>query len=78
MRAPIQQYPCPAKRAIYVPIDPTIRRALIVQNTTGHNHPMPTLTKVSLAVKEIYRQCVESSGLVGATVAKVDNGMSLS
>ncbi|KAJ6573684.1 hypothetical protein B0H10DRAFT_1963936 [Mycena sp. CBHHK59/15] len=37
---------------------------------------MPTLTKVSLAVKEIYRECVEASGCIGATVAKVDNAAS--
>ncbi|KAJ6587751.1 hypothetical protein B0H10DRAFT_1954453 [Mycena sp. CBHHK59/15] len=76
VRAAIRQHPCPATRSIYVPVDRSIRKALIVQNNTGHNHPMPTLTKVSLAVKEIYRECVEASGCIGATVAKVDNAAS--
>ncbi|KAJ7509224.1 hypothetical protein B0H11DRAFT_1847103 [Mycena galericulata] len=37
---------------------------------------MPTLVKASLATKQVYRECVESSGTVGATVAKVDNAPS--
>lgn len=35
---------------------------------------MPTLTKASLATKATYKKCVEDSGVVGATVAKVDHG----
>ncbi|KAJ6632430.1 hypothetical protein B0H10DRAFT_1938053 [Mycena sp. CBHHK59/15] len=73
VHAVIRQYPCLAMCAIYVPTDRSIRKALIVHNDTGHNHPMPTLTKVSLAVKQIYRQCVEARGCVGVTVVKVDN-----
>ncbi|KAJ7467403.1 hypothetical protein B0H11DRAFT_2306513 [Mycena galericulata] len=76
VQAEIRQFSCPATRTIYVPTDPSIRKALIVQNNTGHNHPTPTLVKVSLATKQIYRECVESSGTVGATVAKVDNAPS--
>ncbi|KAJ7120746.1 hypothetical protein C8R43DRAFT_1034075 [Mycena crocata] len=75
-RAAIRQYPCNATRTIYVPMDRSFRQALIVHNDTGHNHPLPTLNKVSLAVKEIYRKCVEARGSVGATVAKVDNAPS--
>ncbi|KAJ7484769.1 hypothetical protein B0H11DRAFT_2279492 [Mycena galericulata] len=76
VKSRILQYPCPARRSIYVPIDPTYRKALIVQNNTGHNHPMPPLTKASIAPKETYAKCVESSGIVGSTVAKVDNAPS--
>ncbi|KAJ7464247.1 hypothetical protein B0H11DRAFT_1870607 [Mycena galericulata] len=76
VQAEIRQFPCSATRSIYVPTDPSIRKALIVQNNTGHNHPMPTLVKASLATKQVYRECVESSGTVGATVAKVDNAPS--
>ncbi|KAJ6563092.1 hypothetical protein DFH09DRAFT_1364226 [Mycena vulgaris] len=73
----IQNYPCDATRAIYVPKDPSVRKVLIIHNETGHNHPMPTLTKVSLGLKDIYRQCVEAHGILGATVSKIDNGMKL-
>ncbi|KAJ6613945.1 hypothetical protein B0H10DRAFT_2046774 [Mycena sp. CBHHK59/15] len=72
----IRQYPCYAERTIYVPMDRSIRKALIVNNDTGHNHPMPTLTKVSLGVKETYRQCVKANGCIRATVSKVDNAQS--
>ncbi|KAJ6580328.1 hypothetical protein B0H10DRAFT_2443268 [Mycena sp. CBHHK59/15] len=75
-RSQIRQYPCYAERTIYVPMDRSIRKALIVNNDTGHNHPMPTLTKVSLGVKETYRQCVKANGCIGATVSKVDNAQS--
>ncbi|KAJ7138486.1 hypothetical protein C8R43DRAFT_1109764 [Mycena crocata] len=75
-RAAIRQYPCPATRTIYVPTDRSVRKALIFHNDTGHTHPLPVLDKVSIAVKEIYRKCVEARGAVGATVAKVDNAQS--
>ncbi|KAJ7511037.1 hypothetical protein B0H11DRAFT_2402643 [Mycena galericulata] len=70
---------CPAARTIYVPLDPTIRKALIVHpNNTPHNHPMPPLTKASFEIKDTYRQCIKAVGCVGATVAKVDNAPSTS
>ncbi|KAJ6557777.1 hypothetical protein B0H19DRAFT_1070391 [Mycena capillaripes] len=34
----IQQYPCMATRAIYVPINLFIHKVLLVTNTTSHNH----------------------------------------
>jgi capsular polysaccharide biosynthesis protein len=71
----IQNYPCNATRAIYVPKDPSIRKVLIIHNETGHNHPMPTLIKVSFGLKDTYRQCIEAHGVLGATVSKIDNGM---
>ncbi|KAJ6605987.1 hypothetical protein B0H10DRAFT_1956974 [Mycena sp. CBHHK59/15] len=72
----IHQYPCPAKCSICVPTDRSIRKALIITNDTGHNHPMPALTKVSLVVKQMYRECVKASRCIGATVSKVDNAQS--
>ncbi|KAJ6608201.1 hypothetical protein B0H10DRAFT_1750827, partial [Mycena sp. CBHHK59/15] len=38
-----------------------------------HNHPIPMLSKVSFELKETYRQCVDANGVLGATVAKIDN-----
>ncbi|KAJ7182716.1 hypothetical protein C8R43DRAFT_868399 [Mycena crocata] len=78
IRSLIKRYPCDAKRSIYVPTDSSILKVLIVNNNTGHNHPMPTLKKASLSVKQKYRQCVTAIGCVGATVSKVDNAASTS
>ncbi|KAJ7208565.1 hypothetical protein GGX14DRAFT_317925, partial [Mycena pura] len=41
-----------------------------------HNHPMPMLTKVSFGHKDTYRQCIEANGVLGASVAKIDNAPS--
>ncbi|KAJ7133074.1 hypothetical protein C8R44DRAFT_730272 [Mycena epipterygia] len=66
--------PCEATRTIYVPVDPSIRKAIIVHPTnTTHNHPMPALTKASFELKASYRECIKAAGCVGATVAKVEN-----
>ncbi|KAJ7878223.1 hypothetical protein B0H13DRAFT_1892847 [Mycena leptocephala] len=62
---------------IYVPVDPSIRKALIIHpRNVAHNHPMPALKKPSRQSIETYRQCVKANGCVGATVAKVDNSPS--
>ncbi|KAJ7177631.1 hypothetical protein C8R46DRAFT_1328221 [Mycena filopes] len=69
--------PCDAKRTIYVPVDASIRMALIIHpGDIAHNHPMPSLKKASFEVKESYRQCIQAVGCVGATVSKVDNAPS--
>ncbi|KAJ6543188.1 hypothetical protein B0H10DRAFT_1854484 [Mycena sp. CBHHK59/15] len=72
----IHNYPSPATRSIYVPKDLSIRKVLIVHNDTGHNHPMPALTKLSFGLKDTYRGCIKSYGVLGATVAKIDNAQS--
>ncbi|KAJ7182286.1 hypothetical protein C8R43DRAFT_1115930 [Mycena crocata] len=73
----IKRYDCPAVRTIFVPLDTSIRRPVIVhQRGTPHRHPMPPLTKVSLDIKEKYRACVAAAGPVGATVSKVDHAQS--
>ncbi|KAJ6579376.1 hypothetical protein B0H10DRAFT_1745326, partial [Mycena sp. CBHHK59/15] len=41
-----------------------------------HNHPMPALTKLSFGLKDTYRGCIKSYGVLGATVAKIDNAQS--
>ncbi|KAJ7670029.1 hypothetical protein DFH06DRAFT_1321054 [Mycena polygramma] len=76
VRGTIQAYPCDAQRTIFVPTDSSILKVLIVHNATGHNHPMPALTKVSFGHKDTYRQCIKANGVLGATVAKVDNAPS--
>ncbi|KAF7353417.1 hypothetical protein MSAN_01530800 [Mycena sanguinolenta] len=73
----IINHKCPARRTIYVPLDVTIRKALMIHpQNTAHNHPMPSLKKVSFEVKESYRSCVRAAGCVAATVKKVDNAPS--
>ncbi|KAJ6538270.1 hypothetical protein DFH09DRAFT_1369014 [Mycena vulgaris] len=68
---------CDAARTIYVPLDPSIRKALTIHNNNiAHNHPMPTLTKVLYELKVSHRECIKAAGCVGATVAKVDNAPS--
>ncbi|KAJ7749102.1 hypothetical protein B0H16DRAFT_1691917 [Mycena metata] len=76
VRGKIVQRICTARRAIYVPVDTSIRKALIVHNDTGHNHPMPTLIKASFSTKATYEKLIQAVGVVGATVSKVDNAPS--
>ncbi|KAF8175007.1 hypothetical protein K438DRAFT_2047804 [Mycena galopus ATCC 62051] len=66
----IKAYDCPAARTIYIPKDRSIRKVLIIHNNTGQNHPMPTIIKVTFALKDTYRQCIDAHGILGATVAK--------
>ncbi|KAJ7899925.1 hypothetical protein B0H13DRAFT_2029204 [Mycena leptocephala] len=67
------QTPCFAKRNIYVPLDTSICKVIIVTNGTGHNHPMLPLAKQTLGGREIWKKCVTASGIAGATAAKVEN-----
>ncbi len=74
-KAPIVQLPCPASRSIYVPLDDTIRKALIVNDhKKPHSHPIPPMTKVTYEMKNKYIECVEAHGVFGSTVVKVENG----
>ncbi|KAJ6631823.1 hypothetical protein B0H10DRAFT_1937586 [Mycena sp. CBHHK59/15] len=76
-RSAIKLFPCFAVRSIYVPLDPSIRKALVVhKNDTPHSHPMPALTKVSLDIAKAYTTCIESGGIVGATVNKIEHAAS--
>ncbi|KAJ6610935.1 hypothetical protein B0H10DRAFT_1953428 [Mycena sp. CBHHK59/15] len=69
----IKNYPCTALRWIYVPKDSSIRQVLIIHNDLGHNHPCPALSKVTFGHKDTYRRCIQANGVLGATVAKIDN-----
>ncbi|KAJ6538737.1 hypothetical protein B0H10DRAFT_2448672 [Mycena sp. CBHHK59/15] len=72
----IKNYPCTALRWIYVPKDSSIRQVLIIHNDLGHNHPCPALSKVMFGHKDTYRRCIQANGVLGATVAKIDNAQS--
>ncbi|KAJ7675923.1 hypothetical protein DFH06DRAFT_1466676 [Mycena polygramma] len=74
---PIIKRPCPCKRTYYIPIDPTIRKILMFHpKGVPHNHPVPPPLKMSAVTKSKYSQCVQAVGLLGSTVAKVDNAAS--
>ncbi|KAJ6479753.1 hypothetical protein C8R45DRAFT_906174, partial [Mycena sanguinolenta] len=72
----IRNYPCDAKRYAYIPKDPSIRKVLIIYHPIAHNHPMPTLIKVSFELMDTYRACIDANGVFGATVSKIDNAPS--
>ncbi|KAJ6518461.1 hypothetical protein DFH09DRAFT_1331945 [Mycena vulgaris] len=77
MKSAIMKRPCPVQRQIYIPMDPSIRKALIVHpGNIAHNHPIPAFKKVSHEQKAVYKKCIQVAGCVGATVAKVDNAPS--
>ena len=74
-QAALIHHTCSAYRTIYVPEDPEIRKACVVPNhKEPHNHPILPPTKTPVAIKEIYRKCVNNSGIVGSSVRTVDNG----
>ncbi|KAJ7867199.1 hypothetical protein B0H14DRAFT_2572957 [Mycena olivaceomarginata] len=59
VRGRIMQYTCCSTRSIYVPTDTTIRKVLIVTNGIPHNHPMPTLNRMSVGLKKVYESRVD-------------------
>lgn len=73
--APIIPHHCPAARTIFVPLDPAIRKVVLVQDYRyPHSHPILPMTKTTLDVEELYTKCVEANGAFGSTVAKVEKG----
>ncbi|KAJ7830499.1 hypothetical protein B0H14DRAFT_3143490 [Mycena olivaceomarginata] len=73
-RSRIIRYPCNASHTIWVPLDPSIRKALVFHKPDKpHTHPMPPLTKMSVDLKHTYTGCIEDAGTLGATVNKADN-----
>jgi len=70
--------PCSAERTVFVPVDASLRMAVVVPNHhKPHTHPMPLMTKASYDAKASYRENILSVGVLGATVKKVDNGKQL-
>ncbi|KAJ7748883.1 hypothetical protein B0H16DRAFT_1847836 [Mycena metata] len=76
VRGQIQNYACDATRNMWIPKDPSIRKVLIIHGPTPHNHPMPMLTKATFEIKDTYRSIIAASGVLGATVSKIDNAQS--
>ena len=65
---------CPTRMAIYIPVDTSIRKAIVyLQNP--HNHPMYPKTKPSTEEKDKVRKAINAAGKRGLTVRKLINGM---
>ncbi|KAF8961308.1 hypothetical protein BDZ97DRAFT_1760046 [Flammula alnicola] len=75
-QAKMVRHQCPTSRTIYVPLDPTIRKALVGPNQHGHSHPILPATKASKMIKEMYQKCIRAAGIVGSTVLSVENAKS--
>lgn len=66
--------PCKSTMKVYSVLDVQDRRAIVVI-TGAHNHPSNKRCKLTHTSKEGYKAAVNSVGLIGATVGKVDKGM---
>ena len=65
---------CPTRMAIYIPVDTSIRKA-IVHIRNPHNHPMYPKTKPSTEEKDQLRKAINAAGKRGLTVRKLINGI---
>ncbi|KAE9398665.1 hypothetical protein BT96DRAFT_939946 [Gymnopus androsaceus JB14] len=70
------KHKCRAYRTIFTPEDPSIRQICIVYKVIPHCHPILPLSKPSETAKELYRNCVKSSGVVGVTLRSVEQAPS--
>ncbi|KAJ6500282.1 hypothetical protein DFH09DRAFT_1289819 [Mycena vulgaris] len=63
-KSAIMKRPCPVQRRIYIPLDPSIRKALIVHpGNIAHNHPIPAFKKVSHKHKAVYKKCIQAAAV---------------
>ncbi|KAF8174828.1 hypothetical protein K438DRAFT_1771414 [Mycena galopus ATCC 62051] len=68
---------CPAKLLILIPVDEGNMRAVVIPAAgKQHNHPLFPPTKVPFTAASQYRQCIDSTGPVGATTLRVDKSAS--
>ncbi|KAJ7049852.1 hypothetical protein C8F01DRAFT_1092926 [Mycena amicta] len=74
-RPKITHFPCEATCTIFFPVDPTIRKALILPDPSKpHPHPLTSFVKLTDSVAQAYNLVIAESGpLSGATVGKVDS-----
>lgn len=66
--------PCPAKIIVFTPVDSNVRKALLVPQSVPHNHPVYPEHKLSFEAEKLYKESIETVGVLGSTVAKVDKG----
>jgi hypothetical protein len=65
---------CPTRMVIYIPIDTSIQKAIIILRNP-HNHPMYPKTKPSTEEKDRLRRAITAAGKRGLTVRKLINGI---
>ena len=71
------QRPCNAAFTIYSPLDHNIKKAIIIPAPgRPHNHPSFPQHKLTYEAKLKYEAAIDEVGLLGATVRKVDTGVS--
>ena len=68
---------CPAVMLIFVPVDTSIRQAIVFLRGP-HNHPMHPKTKPSSEEKLQLEKAIQAAGRRRLTVQKLLNGMSRS
>ena len=66
---------CPTELHIYVPVNPSIRKAIVVLKNP-HNHPMYPKKKPTHEDDEMLHQAMDAAGLVGLTPQSLMNGAS--
>ncbi|KAJ3559046.1 hypothetical protein NP233_g11359 [Leucocoprinus birnbaumii] len=68
---------CSAKLTIFIPIDKTDFRAIIIpEDAIPHSHPTFPARKVPYKAKELYTKCIKAVGTLGATTLRIDNAPS--
>ncbi|KAF8995052.1 hypothetical protein BDQ17DRAFT_1430663 [Cyathus striatus] len=73
IRGVMKCHPCNSYQLIYVPIDESIHKVVIVHKKFPHNHPLPNYVKLSHESKNIYNQLIKAHGPWGATVQSIEN-----
>ncbi|KAJ7049864.1 hypothetical protein C8F01DRAFT_1264748 [Mycena amicta] len=74
-RGAIVHHACKAACTVFYPVDPHIRKAMILPDASEpHVHPLTTFLKLTAGVELAYTELIAEAGpLSGATVSKVDN-----
>ncbi|KAF9052208.1 hypothetical protein BDZ89DRAFT_1153643 [Hymenopellis radicata] len=76
-QAKLVNHACPAKICILSPHDDGNRRAVVIPGDAPHNHPAPPRMKPRPESKDLYLDAAREQGVLGLTVARLDNGPSV-
>ncbi|THU81645.1 hypothetical protein K435DRAFT_972274 [Dendrothele bispora CBS 962.96] len=64
------KHQCNAYRTIFVPLDTSIRQACIIYDIEKpHSHPALPLSKPTKTALELYRKCIEATGVISDYIA---------
>ncbi|KAJ7812272.1 hypothetical protein B0H13DRAFT_1666278 [Mycena leptocephala] len=71
--APSEKRKCPAQITVYIPVDETDSRAVVIPAAgVPHNHPHFPRSKVPAAVQHKYYKCIDAADVVGTATLRVD------